>query len=482
MPRKNKPTRLLRALNLYGLDHLDPVLLAALADERPLLLIAPHGTAKSELLNRLATVLKLEHRHYNASLIAFDDLLGYPVPNAGRDGLTYLRTPGDLWEAESVFLDEISRCRPETQNKLFSIVHEKRVQGLPLEKLRYRWAAMNPPATADLDDDADVYEGSLPLDPALADRFPWVVPLPTLAELARKDRLSLIDSGDRLPLKLPDVVGLVSQVTKLLAETPTAQREWAASYVDALIPPLLEAKLGISGRRAAQLAKSIHAIHAAANVLGIDIGPVDAAFLALRYGLPQRAQGRALEESKLRAIHRAAVAAAGMPEDSPWHRLRAIADPVKRIAAALPHFPAALDRSEISALVSDAFAGLTVPRRYLLSRHLLPHASRTGCLNVPTFELLSEPARKVRQFVEAGQQNLTMERSRAARWDGLIAAIGKARKSSTDGDELGNYLLAIRVVEQEEFDPDELVALDIEWGRLLAPPSGETHGAIHELA
>jgi len=473
MPRKNKPTRLLRALNLYGLDHLDPVLLAALADERPLLLIAPHGTAKSELLNRLATVLKLEHRHYNASLIAFDDLLGYPVPNAGRDGLTYLRTPGDLWEAESVFLDEISRCRPETQNKLFSIVHEKRVQGLPLEKLRYRWAAMNPPATADLDDDADVYEGSLPLDPALADRFPWVVPLPTLAELARKDRLALIDGGDRLPENLPDVASLVSQVNKLLEETPTPQREWAAAYVDALVPPLLEAKLGISGRRAAQLAKSIHAIHAAASVLGVDAGHVDAAFLALRYGLPQRAQGRTLEEAKLKAIHRAALSAAGTPADSPWHGLRAIPDPVRRIAAALPHFPASLNRSEISSLVSDAYAGLTVPRRYLLARHLLPLASRTGCLNVPTFELLSEPARKVRQFVEAGQQNLVMERSKAARWDALIAAIGKARKTSADGDELGNYLLAIRVIEQEEFEPGELIDLDRHWGKLLGSRSTE---------
>jgi len=356
-------------------------------------------------------------------------------------------------------------------------VHEKRVQGLPLEKLRYRWAAMNPPATADLDDDADVYEGSLPLDPALADRFPWVVPLPTLAELARKDRLALIDGGDQLPEKLPDVAGLVSQVRQLLTQTPDAQREWAATYVDALIPPLLEAKLGISGRRAVQLAKSIHAIHAAASVLGHDTGTVDAAFLALRYGLPQRAQGRTLEEAKLKAIHRAAVAAAGMPADSPWHRLRAIADPVKRIAAALPHFPSTLDRSEISSLVSDAYAGLTVPRRYLLARHLLPLASRTGCLNVPTFELLSEPARKVRQFVEAGQQNLTMERSRTARWDALVAAIGKARKASNDGDELGNYLLAIRVVEQEEFDPGELIALDRDWGQLLEPVAVEASGA-----
>ena len=86
----------LRALNIFGLDHLEPVLLAALADEQPLLLIGAHGTAKSALLNRIAAALRLEHRHYNASLISFDDLLGYPVPNAERTGLTYLRTDGDL--------------------------------------------------------------------------------------------------------------------------------------------------------------------------------------------------------------------------------------------------------------------------------------------------------------------------------------------------------------------------------------------------
>jgi hypothetical protein len=49
-----------------------------------------------------------------------------------------------------VFLDEISRCRPETQNKLFSVIHEKRA-GARLPKLRYRWAAMNPPLTAESD-------------------------------------------------------------------------------------------------------------------------------------------------------------------------------------------------------------------------------------------------------------------------------------------------------------------------------------------
>jgi hypothetical protein len=34
---------LLRSLNLFGLDHLDPVILASLADESTLLLIGRHG-------------------------------------------------------------------------------------------------------------------------------------------------------------------------------------------------------------------------------------------------------------------------------------------------------------------------------------------------------------------------------------------------------------------------------------------------------
>jgi len=467
MPRK-PPVRLLRSLHLFGLDHLDPVILAALADERPLLLVAPHGTAKSELLNRLAAVLGLAHRHYNASLIAFDDLLGYPVPNAARDGLTYLRTPGDLWDAESVFLDEISRCRPETQNKLFSIVHEKRVQGLPLERLRYRWAAMNPPATADVDDDAEVYEGSLPLDPALADRFPWVLPLPSLAELGREDRLGLIIGGDLPPEVAPDVADLVAKTREALADPSREQRDWVAAYVDALVPSLLESKLGVSGRRAVHLAKGVHAIHAALAVLNLRADLPGAAILALRYGLPQRAQGRKIEESRLKAIHREALASAGQPAESPWHALRAIADPVERVAAALPHFPERLSRAEVSTLVSDAYAGLSKPRQYLLARHLLPVASRTGCLNVPAFELLAQPAAKILKMVESGGQNLTMSRSRAAKWDTLVAAIGKARKAGQADDQLANTLLAIRAVEQEEFDPVELLALDAAWARLFA--------------
>ena len=126
-------------LGLYGLSAIEPVVLAALTTEEPLLLIGPHGTGKSLLLTRIAEALELEFRHYNASLLNFDDLVGFPLP--GKDGsLEYVRTPAAIWGAEAVIFDEISRCRPDIQNKLFPIVHERRAQGMLLEGLRHRWA------------------------------------------------------------------------------------------------------------------------------------------------------------------------------------------------------------------------------------------------------------------------------------------------------------------------------------------------------
>jgi MoxR-like ATPase len=113
------------ALGLHGLSRLAPVLLAALVTGEPLLLIGPHGTAKTLLLTRIAVALGLSCRHYNASLLNFDDLVGFPLPD-GDKGLRYVTTPSAIWGAGAVIFDEISRCRPDIQNKLFPIIHERK--------------------------------------------------------------------------------------------------------------------------------------------------------------------------------------------------------------------------------------------------------------------------------------------------------------------------------------------------------------------
>ena len=60
-----------------------------------------------------------------------------------------MQTPASVWGAQCVFIDEISRARLDVQNRLFPIIHEKRVQGIALEALEHRWAAMNPPMPRD---------------------------------------------------------------------------------------------------------------------------------------------------------------------------------------------------------------------------------------------------------------------------------------------------------------------------------------------
>lgn len=163
------PPGLLNRLGLLGLESIEPVVLASLVTTDPLLLIGVHGSAKSLLLESLAQALGLSWRHYNASLLNFDDLVGYPLPDDSGQ-LHFVKTPASVWGAQAVFIDEISLARIDIQNRLFPIIHEKRVQGLPLPNLRFRWAAMNPPALRDDESDFGEYAGSEPLDLALTVR------------------------------------------------------------------------------------------------------------------------------------------------------------------------------------------------------------------------------------------------------------------------------------------------------------------------
>ena len=80
------------------------------------------------------------------------------------------------------------------------------------------------------------------------------------------------------------------------------------------------------------LAGGIASLAAASRVLGKKLKLEDCALAALRAGLPQRAQGRVIEASKLTAIHRAAVQQAGEAEGAPMRRIRTLPDHVARVA------------------------------------------------------------------------------------------------------------------------------------------------------
>lgn len=348
---------ILGRLGLHGMEGLEAPVLAAVASESPLLLIGPHGTAKSLLLTRLAAALELPCRHYNASLLNFDDLVGFPLP-ATDGSLQYVRTPAAIWGAGAVFFDEISRCRPEVQNKLFSIVHERCVQGMPIEGLRHRWAAMNPPMTGDTDSDEADYLGSEPLDAALADRFPFILEMPTWTQYKAKEQVAVIRAEEfKLDAKVRGELRAAVELTQALYQpTREAYGDTIVRYVSELMSGLAKADLPLSPRRAGMLFRVALSMYAASSVLVQNASIEDVLLAALQSSMPLRAQGRAVDPRKLFAAHKSAVGLAKLDPDSALHLLISTRDPLQRLRLAMT--TTGLSRSDLSDVVADTLAEL----------------------------------------------------------------------------------------------------------------------------
>ena len=326
-------------LGLYGWKKSEPVLLAALLSEEPLLLVGAHGCAKSFVLERLAESLGMAFRSYNASLINYDDLVGVPLPDATRTKLEYLSSPESIWDAEVVFIDEISRTRPELQNKLFPIVYDRRVQGRPLSRLVYRWAAMNPPPTdEELDGGDALYTGSEPLDAALADRFPYIMSVPDWDDLSPSDQKKVLADQFAGRHEFPVAIReLVAEARERYNELVPELAPCLTPYIVTLVPKLQASRYDVSTRRATMLLRCAIAVHAARQVLALRTGGdepqlCDSARLALLNTLPDRARHR-LNAAELTAICKTAWDISALDESNPMVQLMQVADPVLRLRA-----------------------------------------------------------------------------------------------------------------------------------------------------
>ena len=331
------PRSLLRPLGVVGYDALEPALLAALATEEPLLLVSDHGAAKTLLLVRLATALGLAVRHYNASILQFDDLIGFPIPDSAG-AIRYAAPPGAIWEAEVAFFDEIGRCRPDVANKLFPIIHEKRIQGVAIDRLRYRWAATNPPPNAQEHDDYGRYDGVEALDPALADRFAFIVSLPRFADLCDADRRLIIGGiSEATTANAANSVRELVHATKALIPTVRAESGDAlATYVDVLIAKLGAAKIIIGGRRAAMLLRNVVAVRAAHLALGL-ASDERACRTAVLSSIPDVVRTK-VSRAALLTAHEAAWRETRMSDDDPRRTLLSVREPLRRalLAISLP--------------------------------------------------------------------------------------------------------------------------------------------------
>jgi MoxR-like ATPase len=365
---------LIGQLGLIGLASLEPVVLASLATRSPLLLIGSHGSGKSLLLERLAVALGLSWRHYNAALVNFDDLVGYPLPDE-RGQLRFVQTPASVWGAQCVFIDEISRARLDVQNRLFPVIHEKRVQGIALESLEHRWAAMNPPGGEDADDDdSPVYAGSQPLDLALADRFALHTRVPDWRAFGAAEQEAVICAAQGQPGE-----GEAAQAGALWAAAlqatrerlPMVQAQWGPSiarYVRLLAALLAEGGAVLSARRAGMVAGNVAAVHAARLSADPAARLEDSACIAALNSMPFAAAGGKLEDAKLLACHREAWRQAAARAEDPMTRILTERDPVARVKLALA--ATGLPDGELTTIVTDALASCPDGRRHALAEWL----------------------------------------------------------------------------------------------------------------
>ena len=437
---KRRPARrgILRRLGLVGMDHIEPVILAAIATERPLLLIGKHGTAKSHLLTKLSEALGLSCRHYNASLLNYDDLVGYPLPD-GDGNLRFVQTPASIWGAEVVFLDELSRCRPDMQNRLFSIIHEKRVQGMPLDRLVHRWAAMNPASAEDADIGEPDYSGSEPLDAALADRFSFVVEVPAWDMLSDHDKEALIRLRDE-PVADQDARDLVSLISAIHHETPLVEATYGSAvteYVRMLFDHTRQMGLYLSSRRAAMLYHNIITVHAARLVLAPTAMVSESAWLAVEHSMPQRAEGVAVDRTRLLIAHKEAWVTANMDKVDPRKIINAEPDPVRRAVKATS--VAALTTQALSAYVADGLAHAEIGARHALAVHVI-RSPATPKLNAAVAEQVAE-LYAMTVIGKRTDEEVTVPRNDA--WEPIMMILGSFSTGDAEGTLVANLLTAL---------------------------------------
>lgn len=145
--------------NIYGIPDSDETcILASLLSGEPSLFIGPPGTAKTEIIYMIGSALRESSKRqhpanpekwfrfnvYDTSKMNFEDLIGWPNPNALKEGkVSFIESPTTIWDKDMIGLDELNRCAEDRQANLFEIIRNRTCMGSKTN-VKFIFSAINP--------------------------------------------------------------------------------------------------------------------------------------------------------------------------------------------------------------------------------------------------------------------------------------------------------------------------------------------------
>jgi hypothetical protein len=143
------------------------------------MLIGEHGTGKTTRILDGFKRNKLNYTYFSGSTLdPWVHVIGVPKAKEkdGKEWLDFILPENMDENLEAIFVDEYNRTPKVVRNALLELVQFKSINGRKFPKLKFIWAAVNPPKDNDNDggNNYDVEE----IDPAQLDRFQVIVEVP----------------------------------------------------------------------------------------------------------------------------------------------------------------------------------------------------------------------------------------------------------------------------------------------------------------
>jgi hypothetical protein len=152
-------SKIFEDFDIYGIPDSDETcVLASLLTGEPTLFVGPPGTAKTEIIYMIGSAFRelskrthpdnpkqwFNFNVYDTSKINFEDLIGWPNPNALRDGkIDFIESPTTIWDKDMIGLDELNRCAEDRQANLFEVIRNRTCMGSPTQ-VKFIFSAINP--------------------------------------------------------------------------------------------------------------------------------------------------------------------------------------------------------------------------------------------------------------------------------------------------------------------------------------------------